>query len=143
MDKKGTTVKSKTTAAKAAAKVAVKPAVTAKKVELVQPLPANNNIDWMTIVGLIAGALSFIGYILLSNVQITMSENVQIAIVLTLAVFGIAGTVFSILAIIFASKNYSKHMLFGLNIIGLVVSLLAFDKFLSPLISVITYLTQK
>jgi hypothetical protein len=137
MDKKGTTVKSKTTTVKAA----VKPVV--KKVEVVKSAPVNSNIDWMTITGLVAGALSYIGYLLLSNVQITMGENVQIAIVITMAVFGIAGTVFSILAIICASKDYTKHMLFGLNIIGLVVSLLAFDKFLSPLISVITYLAQK
>jgi hypothetical protein len=129
----------KSTSTKRKAAPARKPVV-AKKVKAVA---STGNKFWMTLVGLIAGGLAFIGYALLSNLTVTIPEKVQIATIFVLAVFAIAGVVFSVLALLLKGEGGTNHRWLGLNIIGLVVSFLMLEKFLSPLISVITYLFNK
>lgn len=98
---------------------------------------------WLTLAGLIAAGISFIGFVLLSNLNVTLSENIQIISIFVLALFAVGGLVVSVLAILPGPDGDTTHKWLGLNIIGFVISFLMFDKFISPLISVITYLLSK
>ncbi len=124
-----------------------KTSATKKKVTpvVVKEMPASRfNIKfWLTLAGLIAGGISFIGYTLLSNMNVTLSENVQIISIIVLALFAIAGLVLTVLAILPGPDGDTTHKWLGLNIIAFVISFLMFDKFISPLISVVTYLLNK
>jgi hypothetical protein len=51
--------------------------------------------------------------------------------------------VVSILAILPGKEGDTTHAWLGLNIIAFAICFLMFDKFISPLISVITYLLAK
>jgi hypothetical protein len=98
---------------------------------------------WLTLAGLIAGSISFIGFVLLSNLNVTLSENVQIISIFVLALFAVGGLVVSVLAILPGPDGDTTHKWLGLNIIAFGISFLMFDKFISPLISVVTYLLSK
>lgn len=132
MAKKVTTTKRKTP-----------PALKSVIAEKVMPAGHIDTKGWLTLAGLIAGGISFIGFILFSNLTITLSENVQIISIFILSVLAIAGVVLSILAILPGKAGGATHGWLGLNIIGFVVSFLMLDKFISPLISVVSYLFSK
>ena len=102
---------------------------------------------WLTLAGLIAGSISFIAYIvvfvLLQNLNIPVTENVQIISIFVLSVLAIGALVVSVLAILPGRDGDTTHKWLGLNIIAFGISFLMFDKFVSALISVITYLLTK
>jgi hypothetical protein len=124
-----------------------KAVVTKKKVapvvEKVLPAAPLSIKFWMTLASLIAGGISFIGFILLSNLNVTLSENIQIISIFVLALLAIGALVLSVLAILPGPDGDTTHKWLGLNIIAFGISFLMFDKFISPLISVITYLLSK
>ena len=60
-----------------------------------------------------------------------------------LALFAVGGLVVSVLAILPGPDGDTTHKWLGLNIIAFGISFLMFDKFISPLISVVTYLLSK
>jgi hypothetical protein len=123
-------------------------AVAAKKkvapvVEEVKPVVSPSIKFWMTLASLIAGGISFVGFVLLSNLNVTLSETIQIVSIFVLALLAIGALVLSVLAILPGPDGDTTHKWLGLNIIAFGISFLMFDKFISPLISVITYLLKK
>ena len=112
-------------------------------VEKEMPVAPAGTKFWLTLAGLIAGGISFIGFVLLSNLNVTLSENVQIISIFSLSLLAIGALVVSVLAILPGPYGDTTHKWLGLNIIAFGISFLMFDKFISPLISVITYLLTK
>lgn len=141
MPTKVTPAKSKATPVRrtTVSKLAAAPMVAEKSMPVA---PAGTRF-WLTLAGLIAGGISFIGFVLLSNLTVTLSENVQIISIFALSAFAIGGLVVSILAILPGKEGGTLHPWLGLNIIAFGISFLMFDKFVSPLISVINYLLTK
>jgi hypothetical protein len=139
MATKSTTVKSKPAAAKKAAPVVKKTVVE----PVVVPTAKESPRKWLSLSSLIAGGLAFIGFVLLSNLTIQLSETLQIVTVFIFAVLCIAGVVTAILALLPGKDMHLDPKWLGISIIGLVVSFVMFDKFLTPLISVIGFLLKK
>ena len=124
------------------AKVVAKKTKVAPVVKQEMPVAPVSTKYWLTLAGLIAGGISFVGFVLLSNLTVTLSENVQIVSILVLSAFAIGGLVVSILALLPGKEGPTNHAWLGLNVIAFVISFLMFDKFISPLVSVITYLLK-
>jgi divalent metal cation (Fe/Co/Zn/Cd) transporter len=121
----------------------VAPVRKAEAVKKVPPsVPAGNKF-WLALAGLIVGGLSFIGYALLSNLNLNLSENFQVASIFVMAVLAIAGVVLAILGFFLGKEAGNAHNWLSLNIIAFVVSFVMFEKLISLLISVVTYILNK
>jgi hypothetical protein len=112
-------------------------------VEEMQPVAEGSTRKILALASLIIGGLAFIGFVVLSSLTISLAQTVQIVAVLGVSLLSIGGVVFAIFALLEGDKGPQVLKWMGVAVIGLVISFIVVNRFITPLISVLGFLFKK
>ena len=112
-------------------------------VEEMKPVVEGSTRKILALASLIIGSLAFIGFVVLSSLTISLAQTVQIVAVLGVSLLSIGGVVFAIFALLEGDKGPQVLKWMGVAMIGLVISFIVVNRFITPLISVLGFLFKK